>query len=115
MIITRFGPAVFFIGCYSHVVHRPLTATFLKSLTPMSPPLYLLVFAQAHEDFRVPELRSIAELHGFPLNIANDFDPSRPFGVLALEQEVHARLLARRCILIKWVGRSTRKTSTGLI
>jgi len=115
MIITRFGLAGFFIGCYSHVVHRPLTATFFKSLTPMSPQFYLLVFAQAHEDFRVPELRSIAELHGFPLNIANDFDPSRPFGVLALEQEVHARLLARRCILIKWVGRSTRKTSTELI
>lgn len=63
--------------------------------------LYLVVFAQAHEDFRVPELRSIAELHGFPLDMANDFDPSRPFGVLALEQEEHVRLLARRCILIK--------------
>ncbi|KAH9963840.1 tRNA guanosine-2'-O-methyltransferase [Russula dissimulans] len=65
--------------------------------------LYLVVFAQAHEDFRVPELRSIAELHGFPLNIADDFDTSRPFGVLALEQEEHVRSLARRCILIKSV------------
>ena len=63
--------------------------------------LYLVVFAQAHEDFRVPELQSVAELHGFPLNIENDFDPSRPFGVLALEQEEHVQLLARRCILIK--------------
>ncbi|KAH9979058.1 RNA methylase [Lactifluus volemus] len=64
---------------------------------------YLVVFAQAHEDFRVPELQSIAELHGFPLDITDDFDPSRPFGVLALEEEMHVRLLARRCILIKSV------------
>lgn len=63
--------------------------------------LYLLVFAQAHEHFRIPELRSVAELYGFPLDIADDFDPSRPFGVLTLEQEEHVRLLARRCILIK--------------
>jgi tRNA (guanine10-N2)-methyltransferase len=65
---------------------------------------YLVVFAQAHEDFRVPELLSIAELYDFPLDIENDFDPSRPFGVLVLEKEEHVRLLARRCILIKWVA-----------
>ncbi|KAF8499621.1 tRNA guanosine-2'-O-methyltransferase [Russula emetica] len=64
---------------------------------------YLIVFAQAHEDFRVPELLSVAELHGFSLIIENDFDPSRPFGILVLEQEEHVRLLARRCILIKSV------------
>lgn len=65
---------------------------------------YLIVFAQAHENFRVPELLSIAELYGFSLNIENDFDPSRPFGILILEQEAHVRLLARRCILIKYVA-----------
>lgn len=64
---------------------------------------YLIVFAQAHEDFRVPELRSIAELHGFPLSIPDDFDSARPFGILSLEQEEHARFLAHRCILIKYV------------
>ncbi|KAN0135399.1 S-adenosyl-L-methionine-dependent methyltransferase [Lactarius tabidus] len=64
---------------------------------------YLVVFAQAHEDFRAPELRSIAELHGFPLNIPDDFDSTQPFAVLTLEQEEHARFLARRCILIKAV------------
>jgi hypothetical protein len=68
---------------------------------PMPSQQYLIVFAQAHEDFRIPELRSIAELYGFRLSIENDLDPSRPFGVLALEQEEHVRLLARRCILIK--------------
>jgi hypothetical protein len=62
---------------------------------------YLIVFAQAHENFRVPELLSIAELYSFSLNIENNFDPSRPFGILVLEQEEHVRLLARRCILIK--------------
>jgi tRNA (guanine10-N2)-methyltransferase len=70
--------------------------------TPSMPPQqYLIVFAQAHDDFRVPELLSVAELYGFSLNIENDFDPSRPFGILVLEQEEHVRLLARRCILIK--------------
>ncbi|KAH8994742.1 tRNA guanosine-2'-O-methyltransferase [Lactarius hatsudake] len=69
----------------------------------MPPRQYLVVFAQAHEDFRVPELRSIAELYGFPLTIPHDFDSSRPFGVLTLDQEEHARFLARRCILIKAV------------
>ncbi|KAI9455436.1 tRNA guanosine-2'-O-methyltransferase [Lactarius psammicola] len=69
----------------------------------MPPRQYLVVFAQAHEDFRVPELRSIAELYGFPLTILDDFDASRPFGVLTLDQEEHARFLARRCILIKAV------------
>ena len=70
--------------------------------------LYILVFAQAHEDFRIPELRSVAELHGFPLDITNDFDPSRPFGVLSLEHEEQVRLLARRCILLKCVTAQRR-------
>lgn len=69
----------------------------------MPPQQYLVVFAQTHEDFRVPELRSVAELFGFPLTIPDDFDSSRPFGVLTLDQEEHARFLARRCILIKAV------------
>jgi tRNA (guanine10-N2)-methyltransferase len=69
----------------------------------MPPRRYLVVFAQAHEHFRVPELRSIAELHGFSLTIPDDFDSSRPFGVLTLDREEDARFLARRCILIKCV------------
>lgn len=63
---------------------------------------YLFVFAQAHDEFRAPELLSIAELYDFKLDIPGDFDISRPFAVLELEQEEHARLLARRCILIKY-------------
>ncbi|VDC06429.1 unnamed protein product [Peniophora sp. CBMAI 1063] len=65
------------------------------------PNQYLIVFAQAHSDFRLPELRSVSELHGFDVGIPCDFDVTRPFGVVELESEEHARLLARRCILIK--------------
>ncbi|KAI0030795.1 tRNA guanosine-2'-O-methyltransferase [Vararia minispora EC-137] len=64
---------------------------------------YLFIFAQAHDDFRVPELYSVAELYGFDLVIPEDFDVARPFAVLELEKEEHARLLARRCVLIRSV------------
>ncbi|KAF7376102.1 tRNA (Guanine(10)-N2)-methyltransferase [Mycena sanguinolenta] len=66
-------------------------------------PAFLFVFAQAHSEFRLPELESIAELHGFTISVPADCDPSRPFMVLNLESEEHARLLAARCILIKHV------------
>ncbi|KAF8629167.1 hypothetical protein AX17_005752 [Amanita inopinata Kibby_2008] len=65
---------------------------------------YLVVFAQAHNDFRLPELSSISELHGFtytPSQSPDGGDPQRPFMVIELESEDHARLLARRCILIR--------------
>jgi tRNA (guanine10-N2)-methyltransferase len=64
---------------------------------------FLIVFAQAHHEFRVPELLSIAELHGFTvvLPLPGDLDTSRPFMVVSLDEEEHARILARRCILIK--------------
>ncbi|KAF8627791.1 hypothetical protein AX15_004218 [Amanita polypyramis BW_CC] len=65
---------------------------------------YLVAFAQAHNDFRLPELNSVSELCGFTFTLSdNASDPSRPFMVLQLESEEHARLLARRCILIKAV------------
>ncbi|KAG5647054.1 hypothetical protein DXG03_001424 [Asterophora parasitica] len=65
---------------------------------------YLIVFADVHHEFRLPELSSVAELHGFtatlPLN-PEDRDPTRPYMVVELEQEEHALILARRCILVK--------------
>lgn len=68
---------------------------------------YLIVFAQAHNEFRIPELKSVAELHGFrfslPLTLG-DQDPSRPYMVLDMEDEEHARILAKRCILVKFVN-----------
>ncbi|KAF9484434.1 tRNA guanosine-2'-O-methyltransferase [Pholiota conissans] len=69
-------------------------------------PQFLFHFAQAHNDFRLPELESIAELLGISLSWPSEFeyrDTARPFMILGLDQEEHARLLARRCILIKAV------------
>lgn len=66
---------------------------------------YLFHFAQVHNEFRLPELESIAELNGISLSLPEtpeDRDPTRPFMVIGLQQEEHARILARRCILIKW-------------
>lgn len=65
---------------------------------------YLFVFAQAHEEFRIPELLSVAELYGIHITFSDDperLDASRPFMMLGLGKEEHARTLASRCILIK--------------
>ena len=74
---------------------------------------YLFVFAQVHDDFRIPELLSVAELHGFEIGFPDgaDRDTSRPFMILELESEEHARLLARRCILIRSVVPSSSACS----
>ncbi|KAJ8516074.1 hypothetical protein ONZ45_g6574 [Pleurotus djamor] len=43
---------------------------------------YLFVFVQSHADFRIPELRSVAQLHGFSLALPETLehhDSSRPF------------------------------------
>ncbi|KAF6761256.1 RNA methylase [Ephemerocybe angulata] len=65
---------------------------------------YLVQFAQAHNKFRIPELQSISELNGFSVRFLDDPEcnnPERPFMVLELENEEQARILAKRCILIK--------------
>ncbi|KAF9010647.1 RNA methylase [Cyathus striatus] len=70
------------------------------------PQKYLFQFAQSHNEFRLPEIYSIAELHGFEFTLSpnpDDRDHTRPFMIIELEKEEHARLLARRCILIKSV------------
>ena len=64
---------------------------------------YIVLFAQAHDDFRLPELDSVSELYKFKYTLSHASDPHRPFMVIQLESEEHARLLARRCILIKSV------------
>ena len=66
---------------------------------------FLVIFAQAHDDFRIPELLSVAELHEFVITFPEapaERDPKRPFMVLKLDKEEHARILASRCILIKY-------------
>jgi hypothetical protein len=49
----------------------------------------------SEQGVRFPELLFVAELYSFKfsLNIETDFDPSRPFGILVLEQEEQVRLL----------------------
>jgi tRNA (guanine10-N2)-methyltransferase len=64
---------------------------------------YLFIFAQIHDEFRIPELQSVAELHGFKIQLPTDFDIGRPYQVIELEDEENARLLARRCVLVKSV------------
>jgi len=70
---------------------------------------YLFVFAQSHEEFRVPELLSISELYGFTIGLDRyptsvlDKVVKRPFMILTLDKEEHAKILAERCIMIKCV------------
>ncbi|KAF7315392.1 RNA methylase [Mycena indigotica] len=65
-------------------------------------PSYLFIFAQTHAEFRLPELESIAELHGFAIHNMSR-DTSSPFAVYGLDSDEHARILAKRCILLKHV------------
>jgi tRNA (guanine10-N2)-methyltransferase len=67
------------------------------------PARYLIVFAQAHHEFRIPELLSVAEINGFSVNLSpgGDHDTTQPFMIVDLDHEEHARLLCRRCILIR--------------
>ncbi|THH31329.1 hypothetical protein EUX98_g2848 [Antrodiella citrinella] len=62
---------------------------------------YLCQFAQVHEQFRIPELMSVSELHGFNIELPDDMDVTRPFMILGLESDEHARILTQRCILVK--------------
>jgi tRNA G10 N-methylase Trm11 len=62
---------------------------------------FLFQFAQIHAEFRLPELESVSKLYGFEIDISG-LDITRPFAVLEVTEE-QARLLARRCILIKYV------------
>ena len=67
---------------------------------------YLVWFAQIHAEFRIPELLSMSDLYNFSIHFpgpVRDLDTSRPFMIFALDEEEHAKILARRCILIKWV------------
>ncbi|KIY44384.1 tRNA guanosine-2'-O-methyltransferase [Fistulina hepatica ATCC 64428] len=66
----------------------------------MAPRDYVVYFAQSHHEFRIPELQSVAETFSFKFSFLREPDTSRPCMVLRLEEE-NARVLARRCILIK--------------
>jgi tRNA G10 N-methylase Trm11 len=84
---------------------------------PMPSTEYLFVFAQSHEEFRVPELLSISELYGFAIGLDRyassvlDKVVKRPFMILTLDKEEHAKILAERCIMIKCVSMNYYKLS----
>ena len=63
----------------------------------------LIQFAQAHSEFRIPELTSVAQIYGVDIALPPNPDVTRPFMVVEVQQEEHARLLAQRCILVKFV------------
>lgn len=70
-------------------------------------PLKILIqFAQAHPDFRIPELLSVAQIYGFDIILPQNPDVTRPFMIIEIQQEHHARLIAQRCILVKFVHHS---------
>ena len=73
----------------------------MTSIFSEMPSDYLVLFAQVHDEFRIPELLSISELHGFKIGFPPEIDTSRPFMILSLESEEHAFTLAKRCILVK--------------
>lgn len=103
----------------------PVLHSSKKTLKERKMRKYLVLYSQAHDSFRLPELTSIAELHGFGHTMkvtlpddlpdggreASTLDDSktrtpRPFVIVELESEDQARLLAQRCILIKSVRRT---------
>jgi tRNA (guanine10-N2)-methyltransferase len=97
--------------------HWSSKTKFLSWQLSIMPSRYLLHFAQAHNDFRLPELQSIAELYGIAYSLPpqeEDHDPTRPFMVIEVEKEEHVRILARRCILIKYVLEVNQKINPGL-
>ena len=75
-----------------------MTQWYLISSMPSD---YLFLFAQVHNEFRIPELLSVSELYKFTIGLPPKIEASRPFMILSLESEEHALTLARRCILVK--------------
>ena len=68
------------------------------------PTEYLIQFAQTHTEFRLPELHSVCECLDFQIQYDSEkVDLGRPFMVVSLSDEQHARLLGERCVLIKYV------------
>ncbi|KAJ1675627.1 hypothetical protein EV182_000894 [Spiromyces aspiralis] len=66
------------------------------------PHQYVLHFAQAHTDFRLSELESLAKLEGISLCVLKDsHSPDSPFLVIELESNEQAKKLIQRGILIK--------------
>lgn len=71
-------------------------------------PGYFIHFAVAHREFRIPELLSVCECLGCEIELpveAPERDIDRPFMVVQLRDDVAARKIASRCILVKSIYR----------
>jgi tRNA (guanine10-N2)-methyltransferase len=67
-------------------------------------PEYFIHFAVAHKEFRIPELLSVCECLECEIELpadASERDLDRPFMVVQLKDDIAARKLASRCILVK--------------
>ena len=67
-------------------------------------PEYFVHFAVAHKEFRIPELLSVCETLGCEIELpaeASERDLDRPFMVVQLRDDIAARKLGSRCILVK--------------
>ncbi|KAI7944789.1 hypothetical protein MJO28_010484 [Puccinia striiformis f. sp. tritici] len=72
----------------------------------MAPQIYIIIFAQAYEEFRLPELESIDVLFNLGIDyLGLEIDVYRPYMKIGLENEEKARLLGSRAILIKHIIR----------
>lgn len=61
---------------------------------------YLIYFAQTFPNFRVAEIESLANLHGFSVDLSQH-DECNPFLIVKLENDIQARQLIERSILAK--------------
>lgn len=63
---------------------------------------YLIYFAQAFPNFRIAEIESLADLHGFTVDLSNH-DESNPFLIIQLENDEQAKKIMERSILAKGI------------
>ncbi|EFP74835.2 uncharacterized protein PGTG_01428 [Puccinia graminis f. sp. tritici CRL 75-36-700-3] len=72
----------------------------------MAPQIYIIIFAQAYEEFRLPELESIDVLFNLGIDyLGLELDIYRPYMKIGLENDEKARLLGSRAVLIKHILR----------
>ncbi|KAI9313806.1 hypothetical protein BX666DRAFT_2140306, partial [Dichotomocladium elegans] len=65
-------------------------------------PTYLVQFAQFHEDFRLPELKSLARLENVKIEFnVDEYRLDVPFFKVQIESDEEAQKLVKRAILIK--------------
>eukprot|EP00122_Pirum_gemmata_P008009 Pgem_evm1s7371 len=60
----------------------------------------LLIFSYVNPEFWEPELRSIAEIHGFSIKFLSEINFSYPLLWIELESREHAKLIGQRSVLV---------------